>query len=72
MVLFLVLCCGPILLQISRRSSKGKDIVADDLATPVAKRTRLLLQASQDSNERGLEPRLPHTSTQTSLTSQLL
>ena len=34
----------------SRRSSKGKDIVADDPATPVAKRTRLS-QASQDSNE---------------------
>ena len=51
MVLFLVLCCGPILLQMSRRSSKGKDIVADDPATLVAKRTRLSLQSSQDSNE---------------------
>ena len=50
-VLFLVLCCGPILLQMSRRSSKGKDIVADDPATPVAKRTRLSSQSSQDSNE---------------------
>ena len=47
----LVLCCGPIFLQMSRRSSKGKDIVADNLATPVAKRTRLSSQASQDSNE---------------------
>ena len=47
----LVLCCGPVLLQMSRRSSKGKDIVADDPATPVAKRTRLSSQASQDPNE---------------------
>ena len=50
MVLFLVLCCGLILLQMSRRSSKGKDIVADDPATPVAKKTRLSSQSSQDSN----------------------
>ena len=34
-----------------RRSSRGKDIVADELATPVAKRTRLSSQASQDPNE---------------------
>ena len=40
-VLFLVLCCVPILLQMSHRSSKGKDIVTDDTSTPVAKRTRL-------------------------------
>ena len=51
MVLFLVLCCGPILLQMSHQSSKGKDIVTDDPATPVAKRTRLSSQSSQDSNE---------------------
>ena len=50
-VLLLVLCCGPILLQMSRRSSRGKDIVADDPSTPVAKRTRLSSQASQDPNE---------------------
>lgn len=47
----LVLCCGPVLLQMSRRSSRGKDIVADEPATPVAKRTRLSSQASQDPNE---------------------
>ena len=35
----------------SRRSSRGKDIVADDPATLVAKRTRLSSQASQDPNE---------------------
>ena len=35
----------------SRRSSRGKDIVADEPATPVAKRTRLSSQASQDPNE---------------------
>ena len=51
MVLLLVLCCGPVLLQMSRRSSRGKDIVVDDPATPVAKRTRLSSQASQDPNE---------------------
>ena len=39
------------LLQMSRRSSRGKDIVTDEPATPVAKRTRLSSQASQDPNE---------------------
>ena len=32
----LVLFCWPVLLQMSRRSSRGKDIVADEPATPVA------------------------------------
>ena len=60
-VLFLVLCCVSILLQMSRRSSKGKDIVTDDLATPVAKRTRLSSQSSQDSNlERFRTPLTSH------------
>ena len=36
--LFFVVC---LLLQMSCRSSKGKDIVIDDPSTPVAKRTRL-------------------------------
>ena len=47
----LVLCCGSVLLQMSRRSSRGKDIVTDDPSTPVAKRTRLSSQTSQDPNE---------------------
>ena len=47
----LVLCCGIVLLQMSRRSSRGKNIAADEPATPVAKRTRLSSQASQDPNE---------------------
>ena len=47
----LVLCCGLVFLQMSRQSSRGKDIVADEPATPVAKRTRLSSQASQDPNE---------------------
>ena len=40
----------PALLQMSRRSSKGKDIVTDDPSTPVAKRTRLSSHSSKDSN----------------------
>ena len=51
----------PILLQMSRRSSKGKDIVTDDPSTPVAKRTRLLAQSSKDSNsERFRTPLTSH------------
>ena len=50
MVLFFVLCCVPALLQMSRRSSKGKDIVTDDPSTPVAKRTQLSSHSSKDSN----------------------
>ena len=38
------------LLQMSRQSSKGKDVVTDDSLTPVAKRTRLSSQSSKDSN----------------------
>ena len=34
----------------SRRSSKGKDVVTDDPSTPVAKRTRFSSQSSKDSN----------------------
>ena len=57
----LVLCYEPILLQMSRRSSKGKDIVAEDPATPVAKRTWLSSQSSQDSNlERFRTPLTSH------------
>ena len=40
----------PVLLQMSRRSSKGKDIVTNDPSTPVAKWTRLSSQSSKDSN----------------------
>ena len=50
MVLLLVLCCVPILLQMSRRSSKDKDVVIDDPSTPVAKRTQSSSQSSKDSN----------------------
>ena len=61
MVLFLVLCCVPILLQMSRRSFKDKDIVTDDPSTPVAKMTRLSSQSSQDSNlERFRTPLTSH------------
>ena len=60
-MLFLALCCVPILLQMSCRSSKGKDIVADNPATSVAKRTRLSSQSSQDSNlERFRTPLTSH------------
>ena len=37
------------LLQITRCSSKGKDIVTDNPSTPVAKRTRLSFKPSRDS-----------------------
>ena len=51
----------PILLQMSRRSSKGKDIVTDNPSTPIAKRTRLPSQSSQDSNlERFRTPLTSH------------
>ena len=50
MVLFLVLCCVPALLQMSRQSSKGKDVVTDNPSTSVAKRTRLSSQSSKDTN----------------------
>ena len=61
MVLFLVLCCVPILLQMSHWSSKGKDIVSDDPTTPFAKRTRLSSQSSKDSNsERFRTPLTSH------------
>ena len=39
-----------VLLQMSRRSSKGKEIVTDVSSSPIAKRTRLSSQASKDSN----------------------
>ena len=38
-----------VLLQISHRSSKGKEIVTD-ISSPVAKQTYLLSQSSKDSN----------------------
>ena len=47
--MFLVLCCVSALLQITRCSSKGKDIVTDDPSTLVAKQTRLLSKSSRDS-----------------------
>ena len=50
MVLHLVLCYVPVLLQMSRRFSKGKDIVTDVPSSLVAKRTRLSSQSSKDSN----------------------
>ena len=40
----------PAFLQMSRRSSKGKDVVTDDPSTPVAKQTRLSSQSSKNSN----------------------
>ena len=55
-VFVLVLCCVSSLLQMSRCSSKGKDIVID-APSPVAKRTHHSTQSSQDSiNERFRTP----------------
>ena len=50
MVLHLALCCVTGLLQMNRRSSKGKNIVTSDQSTPIAKWTRLSSQSSKDSN----------------------
>ena len=51
----------PTLLQMSHRSSTGKDIVTDDPSTPVAKRTQLCSQSSKDSNlERFRTPLTSH------------
>ena len=50
MVLHLAFCCVTILLQMTRHSPKGKNIVTKDQSTPVAKRTRLSSQSSKDSN----------------------
>ena len=49
MVLYLILCCVSTLLQITRCSSKGKDIVTDNPLTSVAKQTRLSSKPSRDS-----------------------
>ena len=50
MSVHLDLCCVCVLLQMSCRSSKGKEIVIDVSSSPVAKRTCLSSQASKDSN----------------------
>ena len=44
------LCGVFVLLQMSRRSSKGKEILADVSSSPIAKRTYLSSQSSKDSN----------------------
>ena len=44
------LCCVFVLLQMSRRSSKGKEILTDVSSSPIAKRTHLSSQSSKDSN----------------------
>ena len=51
--LLLVLCCVSLLLQMSRRSSKGKEIVID-VPSPVAKQTRCTSQSPQDSKSERL------------------
>ena len=50
MVLHLALCCVIVLLQMTRRSPKGKNIVTSDQSTPIAKWTQLSSQSSKDSN----------------------
>ena len=40
----------PVLLQMSRRSFKGKDVVTDDPSTLIAKQIRLSSQSSKDLN----------------------
>ena len=49
-VLHLALCCVTVLLQMTRRSPKGKNIITSDQSTPIAKWTRLSSQSSKDSN----------------------
>ena len=46
MVLHLVLCCVYVILQMSHRSSRGKEPVTDVPSSPVSKQTRHLSQAS--------------------------
>ena len=50
MVLHLALCCMTGLLQMTRRSPKGKNIVPSDQSTLIAKWTRLSSESSKDSN----------------------
>ena len=60
-VLHLALCCVTGLLQMTRRSPKGKNIVSSDQSTLIAKRTRLSSQSSKDSNcERFITPLNSH------------
>ena len=61
MVLHLALCCVTSLLQMTRHSPKGKNIVTSDQSTPIAKQTQLLSQSSKDSNcERFITPLNSH------------
>ena len=53
-----------VLLQMSRRSSKGKEILTDVSSSPIAKRTRLSFQLSKDSNREGSKLLLIHRLTQ--------
>ena len=50
MSVHLGLCCVFVILQMSHRSSKEKEILTDVSSSPVAKRTRLSSQSSKDSN----------------------
>ena len=57
--LHMVLCCATVLLQMSRHSSQGKDIVIDVPSSPISKRTHC---STQDSNsERFKTPLDSHT-----------
>ena len=49
-VLHLAFCCVSGLLQMTRRSPKGKNIVTSNQSNPIAKRTRLSSHSSKDSN----------------------
>ena len=49
-VLHLALYRMTVLLQMTRRSPKGKNVVTSDQSTPVAKRTQQSSQSSKDSN----------------------
>ena len=44
------LCCVFVILQMSHRSSKEKEILTDVSSSPIAKRSRLSSQSSKDSN----------------------
>ena len=52
--LHMVLYCMTTLLQMSRRSSQGKDIVIDVPSSPVSKRTQCLTQDSNSERFRTL------------------
>ena len=72
MVLHLALCCVTVLLQMTCRSPKGKNIVTNYQSTLLLNGLDYHLNHLKTPIVRGLEPLLTHTSTQASLMWHLL